>query len=56
VFCHEGVGNLAVFSEGAGGADLVGAHEQRVARHVGCDDCRNVSVSGAAGALGAPRT
>jgi hypothetical protein len=27
VFRHEGVGNLAVFAEGAGGADLVEAHE-----------------------------
>jgi hypothetical protein len=26
VFCHEGVGNLAVFTECAGGADLVEAH------------------------------
>ena len=37
VFCHEGVGNLAVFAECAGGADLVDAHEPRVARHVSGD-------------------
>lgn len=30
VFCHEGVGNLAVFAECAGGADLVEPHEPRV--------------------------
>jgi hypothetical protein len=40
VFCHEGVGNLAVFAEGAGGADLVEAHEARVARYVSRDDGR----------------
>jgi hypothetical protein len=39
VFCHEGVGDLAVFAQRAGGADLVKAHEPRVAGDVGCDDC-----------------
>jgi hypothetical protein len=34
VLRHEGVGNLAVFAEGAGGADLVEAHEPRVTGHV----------------------
>src|SRR6516162_2599373 len=29
-FCHEGVGNLAVFAECAGGADLVEPHEPGV--------------------------
>ena len=33
---HESIGNLAVFAEGAGGADLVEAHEPRVA----CDVSR----------------
>ena len=37
VLRHEGIGNLAVFAEGAGGADLVEAHEPRVARHVSRD-------------------
>ena len=36
---HEGVGNLAVFTECAGGAYLIEAHEPRVAGHVGCDYC-----------------
>jgi hypothetical protein len=34
VFRHESVGNLAVFTECAGGADLVEAHEPRVPGHV----------------------
>jgi hypothetical protein len=34
VFRHKGVGHLAVFAECAGGADLIEAHEPRVARHV----------------------
>jgi hypothetical protein len=37
VFRHESVGNLAVFAECAGGADLVEAHEPRVTRHVSGD-------------------
>ena len=37
VFRHNGVGNLAVFAERAGGADLVKPHEPRVARHIGRD-------------------
>jgi hypothetical protein len=37
VFRHDGVGNLAVFAERASGADLVEAHEPRVARHVSRD-------------------
>jgi hypothetical protein len=37
VFCHEGVSNLAMFAECAGRADLVEAHEPRVARHVSRD-------------------
>jgi len=40
MFCHEGVGNLAVFAEGAGGAYLVEPHEPRVARHVSRDNGR----------------
>jgi hypothetical protein len=40
VFCHESIGDLAVFAERAGGADLVEAHEPRVARHVSGDYCR----------------
>jgi hypothetical protein len=39
VFRHEGVGNFAVFAERAGGADLVEAHEARVASHVSRDYC-----------------
>src|SRR5215472_17096358 len=31
---HEGTSNLAVFAERAGGADLIEAHEPRVARNV----------------------
>jgi hypothetical protein len=37
VFRHESVGNLAVFAECAGCADLVEAHEPRVACHVSRD-------------------
>src|ERR1700754_2760874 len=37
VLRHESIGDLAVFAEGAGGADLVEAHEARVARDVGRD-------------------
>jgi hypothetical protein len=37
VFRHEGIGNLAVFAECAGGPDLVEAHEPRVACHVNRD-------------------
>jgi hypothetical protein len=37
VSCHEGVGNLAVFAESSGGADLVTAHKPRVACHVSGD-------------------
>jgi hypothetical protein len=37
MFCHECIGDLAVFAECAGGADLVKAHEARVARHVSSD-------------------
>jgi hypothetical protein len=37
VFRHEGVGNLAVLTERAGGADLIEAHEPRVACHVSGD-------------------
>jgi hypothetical protein len=34
VFRHESVGNLAVFAERAGRADLVEAHEPRISGHV----------------------
>ena len=34
VFRHEGIGDLAVFAECAGGTDLIEAHQARVARHV----------------------
>jgi hypothetical protein len=34
VFRHEGVGNLAVFAQGAGGTHLVEPHQPRVARDV----------------------
>src|SRR6516225_6182415 len=37
MFRHEGVGNLAVPAECARGADLIKAHEPRVACHVGCN-------------------
>ena len=37
MFRHESIGDLAVFAECAGGADLVEAHEPRVARHVSRD-------------------
>src|SRR5262249_6539942 len=37
VFCHERVGNLAVFAECPSGADLVETHEPRVA----CDISRD---------------
>jgi hypothetical protein len=37
MFCDEGVGNLAVFAECAGGADLVEPNEPRVAGHVSSD-------------------
>ena len=37
VFRHEGVGNLAVFAECAGGADLIEAHKPRVTSHVSGD-------------------
>ena len=37
VFCHESVGNHAMFAQGASGADLVEAHEPRVA----CDVSRD---------------
>jgi hypothetical protein len=30
VFCHEGVANLAVFTECAGGTYLIEAHEPRI--------------------------
>jgi len=36
----EGIGDLAVFAESAGGADLIEAHEPRVASHVSGDYCR----------------
>jgi hypothetical protein len=35
--CHERIGDLAVFSECVGGADLVEAHEPRVAGNVSRD-------------------
>ena len=37
MLCHESIGDLAVFAENAGGADLIEAHEPRVARHVSRD-------------------
>jgi hypothetical protein len=37
VFGYESVGDRAVFAERAGGADLVEAHQPRVARHVSGD-------------------
>jgi hypothetical protein len=40
MFCHEGVGNLAVFAECAGGADLVEAHQPRVTGYVSRYYCR----------------
>jgi hypothetical protein len=40
VSCHEFVGDLAVFTESAGGADLVEAHEPRVPGHVSRDNGR----------------
>jgi len=36
---HECIGDLAVFAERSGRADLVEAHEPRVARDIGRDDC-----------------
>jgi hypothetical protein len=39
VFCHEGVGDLAVFAECAGGAYFVEAHETRVASNVSRHYC-----------------
>lgn len=36
---HERIGDLAVFAERAGSADLVEAHEPRIASDVGRDDC-----------------
>src|SRR5262249_46976017 len=39
VLRHECIGNLAVFAECAGSADLVEAHEPRVARHVSGHYC-----------------
>ena len=40
VFRHESVGNLAVFAERPGCADLVEAHEARVPGHVSRQDRR----------------
>ena len=40
VFRHEGVGNLAVFTQGTGRTDLVEPLEPRVPGHVGRDYCR----------------
>ena len=40
VLRHESIGDHAVFAERAGGADLVEAHEPRVARDVSRDYCR----------------
>jgi len=40
VLRHEGIGDRAVFSEGAGGADLIEAHEPRVPSDIGRQDCR----------------
>ena len=37
VLRHKSIGNLAVFAECAGGADLVEAHQPRVACHVSRD-------------------
>jgi hypothetical protein len=37
VFLHECIGDLAVFAEGARGADLVEAHEARVANDISRD-------------------
>ena len=37
MLCHESIGDRAVFAECAGGADLVEAHEPRVA----CDVSRD---------------
>ena len=34
MFRHERIGNLAVFAEGTGGANLVEAHQPRVSRDV----------------------
>ena len=39
MLCHKSIGDLAVFAEGAGGADLVETHEARVARNVSRDYC-----------------
>jgi len=43
MLCHESIGDLAVFAENAGGADLIEAHEPRVARHVSRDYRRQPS-------------
>ena len=43
MLCHESIGNLPVFAEGAGGADLIEAHEPRVTRNVSGDYCRQPS-------------
>ena len=40
VFCHESEGNLAVFAECAGGADLISTHQARVARDISRQDRR----------------
>ena len=39
MLCHQSISDLAVLSEGAGGADLVKAHEPRVAGNVSRDYC-----------------
>jgi len=40
MLCHESIGYLAVLAEGAGGADLIEAHEPRVARDISRQNCR----------------
>jgi hypothetical protein len=37
---HEGTSNLAVFAEGAGGADLIETHQPRITRDISRQDCR----------------
>jgi hypothetical protein len=37
---HESVSDLAVFAEGAGGTDLIEAHQARVACDIRRDYCR----------------
>ena len=47
VLLHESIGNLAMFAQGAGRANLVETHEPRVASHVsgdyGCEPASDAS-------------